>query len=284
MRRFFFISLFLHGMVLMLLFSWEIPLADKITPRNIIQVSLIEKGEDETPPPKVEKEPEKPKMRKRFVKKDLAPLAEPNKTKKEFRKEILQEEKDQKEEELRIETNLQVDKREPLPEAPLLQEAQPPQNQAVKAAWGTGEEKKKSELPAGGGAFLEASLNFGAESEGIPLGGGEKQARVPEGQGGGSEIKSTGPSVPEVDPILSQIMRRIEAAKRYPKTARRMGIEGKTVVRFKLKPGGQVEAVEVSESSGSDILDKASLETVREAEPLPYKEGWLKVGIVFKIL
>ena len=76
----------------------------------------------------------------------------------------------------------------------------------------------------------------------------------------------------------------IEEAKRYPRAARRMGIEGKTVVRFKLKPGGQVEAVEVAESSGSDILDKASVETVREAAPLPYKEGWLKVGIVFKIL
>jgi protein TonB len=87
-----------------------------------------------------------------------------------------------------------------------------------------------------------------------------------------------------VDPILLKIMRRIEEAKRYPMAARRMGIEGKTVVRFKLKPGGQVEAVEVAESSGSDILDKASVETIRGAAPLPYKEGWLKVGIVFKIL
>jgi protein TonB len=79
-------------------------------------------------------------------------------------------------------------------------------------------------------------------------------------------------------------MRRIEEAKRYPRAARRMGIEGKTVVRFKLKPGGQLEAAEIAESSGSDILDHASLQTVREAAPLPYKEGWLKVGIVFKIL
>jgi len=37
-------------------------------------------------------------------------------------------------------------------------------------------------------------------------------------------------------------------------------------------------------SSGSDILDQASLETVQRAVPLPYKEGWLRVVIVFKIL
>jgi TonB family protein len=63
-----------------------------------------------------------------------------------------------------------------------------------------------------------------------------------------------------------------------------MGIEGTAVVRFRLEPSGQVEEVEVLESSGSGILDKASLETVRDASPLPYKEGWLKVGIVFKIV
>jgi protein TonB len=63
-----------------------------------------------------------------------------------------------------------------------------------------------------------------------------------------------------------------------------MGIEGTAVVRFKLKPEGGVEAVELVDSSGSAILDKASLETVRAAAPFPYKEGWLKVGIVFKIL
>ena len=73
MRRFFLQSLLLHGIALMLLFSWEIPQAGKITPRNIIQVSLIEKGEDETPPPKAEKAAEKPKAEKRIVKRDPAP-------------------------------------------------------------------------------------------------------------------------------------------------------------------------------------------------------------------
>ncbi len=87
-----------------------------------------------------------------------------------------------------------------------------------------------------------------------------------------------------MDPILSLIIRKIEAAKRYPRMARKMGIEGTAVVRFKLRSEGQVEAVEIMESSGSEILDKASIETVRDAAPLPYKDGWLKVGIAFKII
>jgi protein TonB len=87
-----------------------------------------------------------------------------------------------------------------------------------------------------------------------------------------------------MDPIFSLILRKLETAKRYPRMARKMGIEGTAVVRFKLKPEGGVEAVELVDSSGSAILDKASLETVRAAAPFPYKEGWLKVGIVFKIL
>ena len=87
----------------------------------------------------------------------------------------------------------------------------------------------------------------------------------------------------DLDPILSQIFRKIEAAKRYPRVARKMGTEGTTVVRFKLEPEGRVEAVEIVDSSGSEILDKASLETVHAAAPFPYKAGWLKVGIVFKI-
>ena len=290
MRRFFLQSLLLHGIALMLLFSWEIPQAGKITPRNIIQVSLIEKGEDETPPPKAEKAAEKAKEKKTIVKKDPAPPSKPNENEKESWKGVSKEERPQKEEnppkeqEPRTEPDFQPNKSGPLPDLTTAGPSQPSVSPAGETAKGTGKEEKKPGSHEGGGAFLEVSLNPGPGKEGIASGGGEKQARVFGGEGGNLASKPTGSALSAVDPVLLQIMRRIEEAKRYPRAARRMGIEGKTVVRFKLKPGGQVEAVEVAESSGSDILDKASVETVREAAPLPYKEGWLKVGIVFKIL
>jgi TonB family protein len=112
----------------------------------------------------------------------------------------------------------------------------------------------------------------GVESVGLQPYGGEGTAS----QAGGDGAQS-----PEVDTAL--LLRRIETAKRYPPAARRLGIEGTAVVRFRLEPSGQVAAVELLESSGSSILDRASLETVRAAAPLPYREGWLKVGIVFRL-
>ncbi len=121
-----------------------------------------------------------------------------------------------------------------------------------------------------------------AEAAGREAGGGGLGPTNGEGVAG--QVGSVGTSSGEADATLLLIMRKIEAAKRYPKVARAMGIEGTAVVRFRLEPSGQVERVEVVRSSGSEILDRASLETVRDAAPLPYKEGWLKVGIVFKIL
>lgn len=139
-----------------------------------------------------------------------------------------------------------------------------------------------ADLPSGPNIGVSAAqesgkavtAGLGVESGGFEPPGGEGSS------GRGAEVKAASQ---EGDPTLLLIMRRIEAAKRYPKAARTMGVEGTVVVRFKLEPSGQVEEVEVAESSGSRILDRASLETVRDASPLPYKEGWLKVGIVFKI-
>ena len=116
--------------------------------------------------------------------------------------------------------------------------------------------------------------------EGISL-GGEKSSST---DAPSIQMSRTESFSSEGDSILAKIVGKIEAAKRYPRTARRMGIQGTATVRFKLKPNGQLEKIELMESSGSKILDDASLETVREAAPLPYREGWLKVGIVFKIL
>lgn len=56
MKRFFFLSIFFHGALLIILFSWEIPRADKLFPRRIIEVLLVETSE--------RKEEEKPLKKK----------------------------------------------------------------------------------------------------------------------------------------------------------------------------------------------------------------------------
>lgn len=77
------------------------------------------------------------------------------------------------------------------------------------------------------------------------------------------------------------IREAIERAKRYPRLARERGIQGVVHVRFKLRPSGDVEQVEVLGSSGHDVLDAASVKTVYRASPMPYVNGWLEVPMAY---
>lgn len=73
----------------------------------------------------------------------------------------------------------------------------------------------------------------------------------------------------------------IERARNYPRLARERGIEGTVHLRFRLKPRGEIETVEIVRSSGYHILDDASIRTLYRAAPLPYVEGWIEVPIAY---
>jgi protein TonB len=55
----------------------------------------------------------------------------------------------------------------------------------------------------------------------------------------------------------------------YPNMAREMGWEGKVTVSFIIREDGSVEKVRVVQSSGFEILDKNTLDTIRKAGPFP---------------
>jgi len=74
---------------------------------------------------------------------------------------------------------------------------------------------------------------------------------------------------------------QIERAKNYPRFARERGIQGVVRVRFKLKPTGDVDRVEIARSSGYDVLDAASVKTVYRASPMPYVNGWLEIPMTY---
>ena len=77
------------------------------------------------------------------------------------------------------------------------------------------------------------------------------------------------------------IQTAIEQVKNYPRLARERGIEGVVRVRFRLKPSGSIEKVEIIRSSGHTILDTASVNTVYRAAPMPYVQGWLEVPLEY---
>ena len=75
----------------------------------------------------------------------------------------------------------------------------------------------------------------------------------------------------------------------YPALAKRMGEEGKVVLRVSVNPEGTADSVEIRTSSGSPRLDESAQKTVRNWKFVPAKRGdtpvqsWVLVPIIFKL-
>jgi protein TonB len=67
--------------------------------------------------------------------------------------------------------------------------------------------------------------------------------------------------------LSEAILRRVEELKRYPASARVDRAEGKVVVTAVIHEDGSIGEVEVFQSSGHPGLDKAAVETMRQAAP-----------------
>lgn len=65
---------------------------------------------------------------------------------------------------------------------------------------------------------------------------------------------------------------------KYPRAARRAGIEGRVVVKLVLDDQGRVLQVELMTSSGHEILDNAALEAARSVKVLPPAPSALEWG------
>ena len=75
----------------------------------------------------------------------------------------------------------------------------------------------------------------------------------------------------------------------YPPLARRMGEEGKVILRVNVSPQGLAESVEIKTSSGSQRLDDAAVNAVKRWKFIPAKRGdtpvqsRVLVPIIFKL-
>lgn len=95
----------------------------------------------------------------------------------------------------------------------------------------------------------------------------------------GASIASTNS---EIDP-LKIIRDSIERAKVYPPLARKKGIEGKVILRFRVSNNGEIDEVRVVKGSGFEILDRMSIETIKRSAPLPYVSGWIEIPLIFRL-
>ena len=75
------------------------------------------------------------------------------------------------------------------------------------------------------------------------------------------------------DEAASLLLARVEAALRYPESARRRGTEGVVGLRILLDGGGALSDLRVVRSSGSALLDRAAREAVEASLPVPNTTG-----------
>ena len=153
----------------------------------------------------------------------------------------------------------------------------------VKAGEGMVAEEKVSEEKVGEDPFTPAvhgiSQAAGADAEGPSVSREGEQRGLRAGLDG-SDGATAGAALREQWRMLQSAL---EKAKTYPRLARERGIEGTVLVRFKVRPSGDVEAVDVIRSSGTQILDEASVRTVYRAAPMPYVSGWVEVPMVYEL-
>lgn len=75
----------------------------------------------------------------------------------------------------------------------------------------------------------------------------------------------------------------------YPAISRRLGEQGKVLLRVLVSADGRAERVELKGSSGSTRLDRAALDAVRQWRFVPARQGektlaaWVLVPISFQL-
>jgi protein TonB len=126
-----------------------------------------------------------------------------------------------------------------------------------------------------------------AESIGVELlgSGGEGHSRGDFGSGSGQENgQSDSPGA-----TITQARYRETPAPLYPESARRDGREGRVLLRVLVDDQGRAKTVEVSTSSGNEVLDRAAAEAIRHwrFHPARYAkqpvESWIRIPIEFRL-
>lgn len=90
--------------------------------------------------------------------------------------------------------------------------------------------------------------------------------------------KAAAPTAPQSPPSppstalpswQGDLLRHLAKYKKYPEDARRRGMQGVARLRFVVDAEGNVLSYSIASSSGSPSLDRATMEMIRRAQPVP---------------
>jgi periplasmic protein TonB len=274
-------SLLLHGLMVLLVMSWNFFNPMEILPK-VVTVHIVEekKEKDQVPPtpsrskqekfqeivrPKPESPPVAPPQEEAMPSPPILQTAEkkipqvlPVSEEKIGVEEKPQEEWKEKPEPGRWGTPEGPQETEPVS----LGKEEPPMSLTVDS--GSAKKGIPGRLatinPWGIGPGAEAGFSGGVEGgKGTVPAKGAKTGRVyfqGEGKGRGN-----------LGSYLGNARMRIEKAKRYPREARRRGWEGKVVLSFQINRKGEVAEIKLIQSSGYPDLDEEGFATLRRASP-----------------
>jgi len=97
-----------------------------------------------------------------------------------------------------------------------------------------------------------------------------RTTNAPADSSGGSTLGSSSADNAEmVTRYHQQISLWLEKFKLYPDDARAKSIEGEPIVRIRIDRQGNIRYYIIERSSGSEILDRAAIDMVRRANPVP---------------
>ncbi len=143
----------------------------------------------------------------------------------------------------------------------------------------TGSGSALARVGAGAGAGAPGATGGGGSAAGSSTGGGQTAA-VP---GLRDDLGA------EYAPYLAGLRHRIQSSLRYPRAARRRGLEGTVHVEVVITAAGAVGTVAIVRSSSHALLDEAAIEAVRRvpAQPfprdLPPRTLRVRVPVVFQL-
>ncbi len=137
-------------------------------------------------------------------------------------------------------------------------------------------------------ASLTDNMNGSARNQGDP-GSGERDGSGG-GTGGGTTANhghyaGTTQDANREGKILAALLHEVEARKKYPKQARRIGAEGKVMLQVKISGQGRITACAIAKPSGKGVLDKATAELGEKLTGLeiPQARGGASVTILIPV-
>ncbi|MGE0501848.1 MAG: TonB family protein [Rhizobiaceae bacterium] len=154
----------------------------------------------------------------------------------------------------------------PEPKKAVEQETKPAAKKPVERKAAAKPEPKAAERPA-------AKARSKAGSGGNNAGDARRGAADGEASGttaaAGKKGKTSTAGNASVSNYPGKVVSKLRRALRYPAEARAKRLKGEVQVAFTVSANGSVGGIRVVRSSGSPVLDKAAIDTVRRAAPFP---------------